>query len=41
MIVFQVSLNFDPAVKEILKTILNLYLMKKVIVLKKIQMTMK
>ena len=42
MIVFQVSLNFDP-VKEILKIILcQIYiLMKKVIILRKIHVTMK
>ena len=38
MIVFQVSLNFDP-VKEILKIQSQIYiLMKKVIILKKMQM---
>ena len=41
MIVFQFSLNSDP-VKEILKIRLSdSYLMKKVIILKKIQVTMK
>ena len=40
MIVFQVSLNFDP-VKEILKIRCQIYmLMKKVIILWKIQVTM-
>ena len=41
MFVFQVSLNFDP-VKEILKIRCQIYiLMMKVIILKKIQVTMK
>ena len=41
MIVFQVSLNFDSA-KEILKTRCQIYiLMKKVIILRKIQVSMK
>ena len=41
MILFQVSLNFDP-VKEILKIQCHIYiLMKKVIILREIQVTMK
>ena len=41
MILFQVSLNFDP-VKEILKLQCDIYiLMNKVIILRKIQVTMK
>ena len=41
MIAFQVSLNFDPA-KEILKIRFQIYiLMKKVIILRKTQTTMK
>ena len=41
MIVFQVSLNFDP-VKEILKIRCHIYiLMKKVIILREIHVTMK
>ena len=41
MIVFQVSLNFDPA-KEILKIRFQIYiLMKKVIILRKIHAEMK
>ena len=41
MIVFQVSLNFDP-VKEILKIQCHIYiLMKKVIILREIHVTMK
>ena len=41
MIVFQVSLNFDP-VKEILKILIHIYiLMKKVVILRKILVSMK
>ena len=41
MVVFPVSINVGP-VKEILKVAMSdLYLMKKVVILKKIQMTMK
>ena len=41
MIVFQVSLTFDPVKKNTENTVPDLYLMKKVIILKKIQVTTK
>ena len=41
MIVFQVSLTFDPVKKNTENIVPDLYLMKKVIILKKIQVTTK